>query len=88
MLPPSRQPSLLRSGWSAAKKVIMITGNDGDDGTGHDFDGEVDDSQGCQLRTSMLTKTMASFNKVCSVLALVKTWSKGENDHEDVVDST
>ena len=49
MLPLSRQPSLLRSGWSAAKKVIMITGNHGDDGTGHDFDGEVDDGQGCQL---------------------------------------
>ena len=32
MLPPSRQPSLLRSGWSAAKKVIMIDGNDGDNG--------------------------------------------------------
>ena len=81
MLPPSRQPSLLRSGWLAAKKVIIITVNDGDDG-------EVDYGQGCQLRTSMLTKTMASFNKVCSVLALAKTWSKGENDHEDVVDST
>ena len=30
MLPPSRQPSLLRSGWSAAKKVIIITADDGD----------------------------------------------------------
>ena len=42
MLPPSRQPSLLRSRWSAAKKGIIITGDDGDDGTGHVFDGEVE----------------------------------------------
>ena len=35
MLPPSRRPSLLRSRWSAAKEVIIITGDDGDDGTGH-----------------------------------------------------
>ena len=49
MLPPSRQPSLLRSGWSAAKKVIMVTGDDGDDGTGHHFDGEVDVGKDCQL---------------------------------------
>ena len=46
--------------FTAAFRVVSYKKSDHMD-DGNDFDGEVDDGQGCQLQTSMLTKIMASF---------------------------
>ena len=52
--------------FTAAFRVVSCKKSDHVD-DGNDFDGEVDDGQGCQLQTLALTKIMVSFNKLRSV---------------------